>query len=232
MGSGVLIEVAERLFVATAYHCIKDEPVIVVGGMAFREGHLPPAQVRILNKSGEPDLDIGFLELEQGKRIVTGGEHTACHLSQCLLYPTPIGQIVFVTGWPEHDRVMRPGIMDSTLCVYGADVEAMDDDNLYFEFSKQTLQYDPATRRDEVRERKSPHGYSGGGCWGIVKCPEGELYAAAKTCRLLGIQAGWMKSTRRCRIPLIKHWVRLLARNHRELHEPIMEAMKPLNISD
>jgi len=160
MGSGVLIEVAHRIFVATAYHCIEHDPVIAVEGMAFKEGELPSPHVRILNKGGEPGLDIGFLELETGKRIVTEGTHIACHSSQCQLYPTPVGQIVHVTGWPAYDRVMQPGLMDSGLCVYATDVQAMDDDNLYFEFSKEIIQYDPATKSEVLKERQSPHGYS------------------------------------------------------------------------
>ena len=230
IGSGVLVEIANCLFVATAYHCIESEPVILVNGMAVDAVNLPPPQVRILEKGGDSKLDVGFLKLETGKKIVTEHEHKPCSLSQCIIFPNPVNQVFHLSGCPNFDQVARQGVISQGLSVYAAPVVYVDEDNLYFDFAKEVSHYNPATKTDELRTVESPHGFSGGGCWGITKSQNDELYNPYKTCWLLGIQSGWMRTTRRCRVPLIKRWVRLLTRQYRELHQPIMEAMKSLNI--
>ena len=232
MGSGVLVEIVNCLFVATAYHCIESEPVIAVNDMTVDDVNLPPPHVTILEKGGDPTLDIGFLKLETGKKIVTAEEHQPCSLSQCILYPVPVNQVVHVSGCPSYDQVARQSVISQGICVYATPVVDLDEDNLYFDFSKEMFQYNPAADADELRTVDSPHGFSGGGCWGITKSKDDELYDPTKTCWLLGIQSSWMPSSRKCRVPLIKRWVRLLARQYPELHQPIMEEMKVFNIAD
>jgi hypothetical protein len=231
MGSGVLVEIANRLFVATAYHCIEDEPVILVDGMGVDTVNLPTAHVRILDRGGDPQLDIGFLELETGKKIVTEDEHKPCSVSQCILYPEPVNQVFHLTGCPSFDRTVGQRTISQYLSVFAGTVVEMDEDNLYFEFGNQLHHYNPATDTEEAMAVDSPQGFSGGGCWGITKSKDDELYDPSKTCLLLAIQSGWMRSSRRCRAPLIKRWLRLLARRYRELHPALMEAMKRFNIN-
>src|SRR6516165_9310412 len=63
MGSGVLIEIGDRWFVATAYHCLREAVLFTEGMVIPRDNTLPTNRVSIVNQSGNSDLDVGFLEI-------------------------------------------------------------------------------------------------------------------------------------------------------------------------
>lgn len=203
IGSGVFINLKGRHFIATAKHCIQQDPRVIHSRfiMLDNEAGTQPRfetgrPMQILNRGWHPTLDVGFLEIEEA----LAPEMTEDQL--CFAKLT--AGSVFVVGHPvcriERFRERRELILNR--CSFGTRVlEATDD---YWK-----LEYPIAGLRAENGEwRGEPfpdaNGFSGGGCFGISKTRRAGLEVVEY--RLLGIQFSWHKEERWVKVAPIKQW--------------------------
>ena len=204
IGSGILVNLSGRHFIATAKHCIQHDPRVIhsrffmvenqAGTQARFETDRP---IRILKRGWHPTLDVGFLEV---------AEALACEMTEDqLCFAKLTAGSVFVVGHPvcriERLRERRELILNR--CSFGTMVlEATED--------CWKLEYPIAGLRAENGEWlpgepfPEPYGFSGGGCFGISKTLRGEL--AVIEYKLLGIQSSWHEWERRVNVIPINQW--------------------------
>jgi hypothetical protein len=217
LGSGVLIDIADRRFVATAFHCL-DGAVLFTDGMAIPHGNaLPRPRVQILKQGGDEGFDVGFLEIDKRCLIKTVHEHYPCTLDQLYIGQNmQPGSIIHVCGWPEYGaRRAGSDIIEWSLEGVMVRCKGIDDKFLHFEFGGTSGQWND---RGEwiVKNTPSPRGFSGGGCWAITKSKDNELYAPTKNTKLLAIQSEW-DTIKVCKAPLIGEWIRVINQHYPHL---------------
>jgi hypothetical protein len=219
MGSGVLVDIRDRRFVATAFHCVDHAVVLTEDVLIPHDNTSPPARIPILNCGGDPDIDIGFLEIDRRSVVRTAHEHYPCTLDQFYIGTgIPPESIIHICGWPEYGgRRIGPNVIERTLEGLIAKCLGADTTFLRFQFSGAAGKWND---RDEwiVKPTPSPRGFSGGGCWGITKAKDGDLYAPTKTTKLLAIQSEW-DCVAICKAPLISEWVRVIGQQYPELRD-------------
>jgi hypothetical protein len=223
IGSGVLIEIEGRLFIATAYHCIRRNPVLLMDGMelTYRQGApiLPQPRIRILRSGGDPSIDIGLLELETGKSILSEAGYFSCSLDQVHTQKIPVTgpedqpNPIHVAGWPRYSQDIQGERLFRTLEGFITRYRGSDQTHFYYDFGERAKQWDESRGGWEEKSTPSPVGFSGGGCWGIVKSKPGALYDPRRHIRLFAIQSAWTVSTRVVTAILIAEWLKLLYAN-------------------
>jgi hypothetical protein len=219
MGSGVLVDIQDHRFVATAFHCL-DQAVLLTEGMVIpKDGSFPSPRIAILNSDGDNQVDIGFLEIDRHAVIKTAGDHYPCTLKQLYIgNQIPPDSIIHVVGFPWYGtKQLGPDDIERSL--EGLMVKFLDADRTFlrFQFSGSAGKWNESGEWI-TKATQSPHGFSGGGCWAITKAKDTELYAPTKTTKLLAIQSEW-DSIRVCKAPLISEWVRLISTHYPKLRE-------------
>lgn len=229
LGSGVLVDIGDRSFVATAFHCIGDaigNAVVMTDGVGIpNDGSLPSSPVPILAQGGDKRLDIGFLEIPRGAVIRTAYEHEACALGQLYIGPTPSSGNLHLCGWPQYGfEYPDPTTLLQSLEGLIVQLTGFDTERLRFKFSGEACKRDD--RGQWIRKATpSPHGFSGGGCWAITKAGESELYAPSKTTRLLAIQTHW-NTIDECTATLIGEWVRIIDQHYPDLQAVLRSGLR------
>ena len=211
VGSGVLVNINQRHFIATAAHCIKHEPVVVHNEF-FTEKHKGTGKIRIgtdkpiriLNRGWHPKLDIGFLEIsaspsleitedQLGSKVILGG---CVHV---IGYP-----VCMIEEFPAQKRLNLNKVPIGTNILEIADT-----------FLK--LDYPREGKHAEGGEWVSgpfpttPHGFSGGGCFGVNRTIRTSLQGLEIIeYKLLGIQYEWHEGERWIKAVPIKHWLDLV----------------------
>src|SRR5471030_1416666 len=66
VGAGVFVQIGERLFVATAAHCMK-ENAFIADEKGFDNRSKPT--ITILNRGADWEIDIGFLEVRSDEHL-------------------------------------------------------------------------------------------------------------------------------------------------------------------
>jgi hypothetical protein len=165
---------------------------------------VPDRLIRILETQWHPELDVGFLEVEKGAR----SEMTESNLD----FGRILDGNVHVVGHPvtriERDSVRRE--MSVTRCCFGANVLEQTETVLKLTYPIQGLLYDQAAKAWVPVALDRPHGFSGGGCFGVSVRSVGELQVIEY--KLIGIQCGWHSRERWVKTIPIKHWVDLVKR--------------------
>jgi hypothetical protein len=223
MGSGVLIEVGDRRFVATAHHCLREAVLFTEDMVIPHDNTLPAPRIPILNRGGDPGLDVGFIEIGKNAVIKTVHEHFPCDFKQVYIGPNiKQGMILHLCGWPEYGaRQVGLDTIERSLEGMLVRCEGSDDRRLHFSFGGKAGQWN-ARGEWIVKSTPTPRGFSGGGIWGITKSRDDELYAPTKNVRLLALQSAWDGIIFGV-APLIGEWVRVLARTYPSLR-PFIEA--------
>jgi hypothetical protein len=213
-GSGVLIDIGDKRFVATAHHCIR-EAVLWLEGMDIpRDERLPSPKVPVLNKGGDGETDVGFMEIPKGALLKTAIEQEACTLDQVYTDAgDKAGWPIHICGWPQYG-VRRLGADTIERSLEGIMVQCVgaDDKYLRFEFA------DTARGLDErgewvIKPTPSPKGYSGGGCWAITKSKDDELYIPMRNTKLVALQSAW-DGERFGWGPLIGEWISVINKHY------------------
>jgi hypothetical protein len=217
IGSGVLIEIGERRFVATAYHCLR-EAVLLTEGMAIpQDNTLPAHRIPILKQGGDFELDVGFMEIANNSVIKTVHDHYPCALKQVYIGPNiQQGMVLHICGWPEYSaRQVGLSTIERSLEVIMVRCEGRDDNRLHFSFGGKSGQWNDYDEWVE-KDTPTPRGFSGGGCWGIIKSKDNELYAPSKHVKLIALQSAW-DSVIFGTATLIGEWVRVIVRDYPDL---------------
>jgi hypothetical protein len=207
LGSGVLVKVGERHFVATAKHCIDGnvravraiDPTQLTGTAGTRE-------LRVIDKGWHDTLDLGFLEIADPR---------CPELSWDQLCPDRIveGMVQFI-GYPEVlvERIETvPGrLTDVSLApgTFGTTLREETEDRMVFEYPQVGMRYDDATGGwYESPFPATPRGFSGGACFGVAQ-PPGPVIQIQY--RLLAIDYAWNEQERSVFAVPIKRWCELL----------------------
>jgi hypothetical protein len=217
MGSGVLIDVGERRFVATAYHCLRNAVLFTEGMMIPHDNAFPVPRIPVLNWGGDPEIDVGFMEIGKNSVIRTVHEHYPCDLKQVYIGPNiKQGMILHLCGWPEYGaRQVAPNTIERSLEGMLVRCDGIDEKRLHFSFGGKAGQWNDRGKWVE-KSTPTPRGFSGGGCWAIVKSRDDELYAPTKHVRLLALQSAWDTVIFGV-APLIGEWIRVIARDYPDL---------------
>jgi hypothetical protein len=236
MGSGVLVTIDGRLFVATAWHCIAAHPVVLVDGMELRYCQsvpVPPQpRIRILRSGGDRKIDVGFLELEGGKAIRTQIDHQPCALNHLHAQPIPTRgsdggpNPMHVVGWPRFSQDIQGESLFRTLEGFITTCTGRDETYLYYPFGDRGFQWDEGRGGWEEKATPDPVGFSGGGCWGILKSAPDALYDPTRHIRLLAIQSEWDYIKRVAKAVLIAKWVTVVYAHLAEVR-PCLEGHFP-----
>ena len=107
---------------------------------------------------------------------------------------------------PKNPRTDIP-LVAATAGVFGTGLRAETEDRMVFDFPKTGMKYDTNTgQRSPAPFPKTPKGFSGGGCFGVVKTGESVVQVGYK---LLGIQYAWDKMESVFAVA-IKRWCELV----------------------
>ena len=161
VGSGVLVNVGGRHFVATAQHCINGKPQAMRSATLLqRHGVTDTRSLRILQSAWHDDLDIGFLEIEDTRcpelqwnqlsndRIVEGMVHVVG-------YPTVLTQVT----------MPKPGVQgEISLCAgaFGTTLMEETPDRMTFHYPEVGSKYNEVTGEWFRAASEDPHGFIGG----------------------------------------------------------------------
>lgn len=211
VGSGVLLNVSGRHFIATAKHCIDAKVRAIRSTNPFQQsGTTCVQELHILNLGWHDTLDIGYLEIADPECPELG-------LGQ-LSYDRIVGGRVQFVGFPEvlTEAVSSANgrLTDISLCAgtFGTTLETETDARMEFDFPTVGTKYDPATGGwKESPFPETPRGFSGGACFGVVRPASGPVLRVEY--KLLGIQYAWVKERRVVRVVRIKQWCELLHRH-------------------
>ena len=197
IGSGVSVNINGRHFVGTAAHCIQNKPKVIHRNF-FAETHGATGKIRfgtdkpipILNRGWHPTLDIGFLEISETPTL----EITESQLDS----PVTIGGTIHIIGYPacmiQWDNARNT--VDLHKVPFGTNIIEIADDFL-------KLDYPIIGKRAENGEwvdepfPKTPHGFSGAGCFGVNQTINRRLRGLEIIeYKLVGIQCEWHKTER------------------------------------
>ena len=204
MGAGVLIDVAGKLLVATAAHCIEDNPAVL------EDAFVLPAEsgrVKILRRGIHPTLDIGFMELERNKDVPILNQGEAS-LEMLGFGPLKTNDVVHIVGFPEVARKFANDRLTVERKGFGTQLIRADAEHLYFSYPKQGFTWDYHKNEwGQAPFDEHPKGYSGGGVWGFTRPKEGELFSPQRHIRLYAIQSAWNQSERYVKCIPISFWL-------------------------
>jgi len=200
MGSGVMVRMDGRHLIATAAHCMEHNPRLVVDAdfyMNTNDKIVVNHRVKILRRWTHPDPDIGFLEV--GRALGTEMSEDQLHSG------TIAGGLLYVVGYPDCQKEVNEPRKEITLVksAFGTTERERTDSSL-------KLNYPTEGYRMEGNQWikgpfiKRPHGFSGGGCFGVSN--EGDAVPVIGY-KLMGIQCAWHPGERWVEVVPIRHWI-------------------------
>jgi hypothetical protein len=205
LGSGVLVNWHGRHIVATARHCIEKQPRVFRPTSRIEQNKdVRTEEMRILGVELHNTLDIGLLEIEDPERAeLSANQICKDRITDGMVHIVGFPTILAYMDWPKRNVSVCGGAFSTTL------VEDADD-YLKFDYPKQGSRFDPATREWTTSTfPETPHGFSGGGCFGVASAIMGELRVIEY--KLLGIQSAWSPDGRWVKVIPVKHLCGLLA---------------------
>jgi hypothetical protein len=203
LGTGVIIVLGGHHLIATAAHCIKRNPRIMRESNFFMDKQStmrsePP--VRILGQWLHPSLDIGLLEVGEAlgpemreDQLYTGNDAAALRAG-----------MLSVVGHPLCRTEVDEARKEITLVksVFGSSIDDMTDDSLILGYPKTGFRMEGGKWIEEPFIA-TPHGFSGGGCFGVNA--SGEVPTIFY--KLVGIQSSWHAGERWVKVVPIRHWL-------------------------
>jgi hypothetical protein len=222
MGAGVMIEVAGKLLVATAAHCIVDDPAVLEDNF-----ELPAAtRVKILRRGADAGLDIGYMELEWNKDvpILNKGHATLDMLS---LYAPKPADVVHIVGFPAVARKLDADCLTVQKKGFGTQLVTIDTDHYPFSFLRFSYPKEGVTWDYQKNEwtrapfDEHPKGYSGGGVWSFTRPKERDLFVPQRHIRLYGIQCAWNEDERYVKCVPIVYWLKGVSDLCEDFRHPI-----------
>lgn len=190
IGSVVMIRAWDKLFALTAKHCVSDDMAIV-----FRTTDGERQARRIVKTSTLGNYDCAVLELEPRSDISAASIEQIC-LDQ-LMPPKPgenpeSQSMVWVAGYPSRLARFRGSTCTVTEAAFGTNVVSASPDLLSLYYHKSGFGIDSETLECGMSDLPAtPHGFSGGGVWGLLRPTEGVFYNPLRYIRLFGIQYEW-----------------------------------------
>jgi hypothetical protein len=203
VGAGVLVGIGGRHFIATAAHCVRRNPRVMRDEMwdEANRNLVPRRDGRILRTVCHPTLDLAFLEVSEALRP---------EMSEGQLALTPPGSdwALHVVGYPVRSRAKYEQLKLNVIAkrVFVSSIAEQSDDyiRLRYPIMGQRLKGDHMVDHPFI---ETPHGFSGGGCFGITATPN-EITGIRY--RLIGIQACWFPGKRTVEVVPVRHWLEMV----------------------
>ena len=231
-GSGVLVAIDARLFVATVAHIIPANPEKRIYSVPPEATALDAERLPILRhgKTGWPD--VGFLELDPRLALSMLGKEAIGLDRISLRGPGDTNHPCFLFAYP-FSLIRNPrcagtggasfkGVCYSNIPITPTDWPSVgSNDHTPDQAVDIFLPYDEEEELCYYEENEGdgritpPHGMSGGGLWQGTSAGGG-LWSAEQA-QLFGIQSRWGKDKKYIRACQIVHWLRLLYKNYDDL---------------
>lgn len=218
LGSGTLVEVAGKWFVATAAHCIPASPTGRLRLHSNQRQHTKGNILGFLKHGRHPTCDVGYLELDpsHARSYLTGKR--PCPIAR--LYPAGIGAVGSVvslvgcpkseTSWTQqssHDPVLRiRNNAFATVPMTQAEWPTDEDQQVHVLLPYPVEGIQAGTGQAVINP--APQGFSGGGVWDHGHPHPGVWQP--ELARLIAIQSSWNEGSRYLRAVQIVHWLSLL----------------------
>ena len=208
IGSAVLIRIGDRLFAATAKHCIGDAPYFVFGD----KFSLPAKPTKFLKCVSHASMDIGFVELPAD--ITPHG----CSIENLDTSPpvlptdprSPQPPFYYVVGYPWEERTQVGDTMAMWVSSFGTLPIKVQNDLYQFTYPLKYVQFENGTPVEHDMPAH-PKGFSGGGVWRFVPQEPGKLYVPSNHIKLHGIVYSWGGSySRQVNAVTISCWLQFL----------------------
>jgi hypothetical protein len=204
-GSGVLVDVQGRHFVASAAHCIQSNPLIQIYPTPINVR--TPVETKTLRPRStdwHKNVDIGYVEIEDP------GSQALCW-DQLSYAPELLTGQVHVIGYPKVnvklDLRRREALFGLT--TFSTSIIEATPDYLKLRYPVHGSRYDVASRTwIPAQFPETPHGFSGGGVFVVTKARIGGLEVVQY--KLVAIQSRWMESERYVKAVPIAWWCDLL----------------------
>jgi hypothetical protein len=234
VASGTFVSIDDRLFFATAAHCISDESR---GRLSFVPNSLTPVEdsiVPILGYGVAAEHDVGYLEVTPGAAAEIG--KTAISLERINPRGTgEVGRLVFIVGYPGELIKPEP-VGERTLnCEYRMMLytnaplapaewpakmpDPSSESDIVVRYDRDEALW-PFANQLNVDRLADPRGTSGGGWWQGADCADGLWHP--DRIQLIGIQSSWHEKENYIRGCQIQHWLRLLYANEPELRATLV----------
>jgi hypothetical protein len=206
IGSGVLVNVEGRHFVATAAHCIRRNPCVIREGQwnPNTSAPLPQRSAVIIRAGTHKLLDIGFLEVATvlGPEI---GEEQLYFNQGLALQPH---WSLHVIGYPVKTIAKSEPLQMMTMRKKAFVSNMAEQADTYIKIYYPEVGYRLESGQwVETRFVETPHGFSGGGCFIISERP-GEVAVLGH--KLIGIQSCWYRESRLVEVIPIKPWYNMV----------------------
>lgn len=243
ISSGTLVSVGERLFVATASHSVGDiqQDMTVRFHLSRHHGLTVEGSIVAVGRRWHDDPDVGYLEIG-GNGAADILREQACGLQQIEDHraggaPRP----TILIGFPnEYVTPAPPGVesiaarLPTSLTYLTSPLEVEEWPRL----SADSVHSDPnrdmffAYPKDggkdlltgESLSRPAAKGMSGGGVWDVGFGDA--LYDGTEAARLVGLIVSWSRENDFIRAVQIRHWLRLLHDEYRDLR-PLLDKAFP-----
>ena len=190
IASGVLIEIGNHLFVATAAHCITTTPAII-----FKLGRhpFPPPKTKWLKIGRNTILDIGFIEIENNPNLQRCSvDNLSVELPALPKDPRKPEKSDFfcICGFPETIMELAPDKIPERICrgVLRTHPQVITEELYQFNYGSR-FKFPKGMTLEETMQPDRPHGFSGSGLW---KCnPPQPGVVVPLNIKLYGIQYEW-----------------------------------------
>jgi hypothetical protein len=166
-GSGTLVNVGGRHFVATAAHCIGRNTRVLASTRPLSPGLSAEVRALTVIRTGKMESetpDVGYLEIEDPKRPEVQWDQ--------LSDERIVEGLIHIVGLPrvldQIDKARRE--FSFGLGVFGSTLLEETDDYLKFAFPEKGTRYNPDTHQwEDSLFPPHPRGFSGGGCFGVSR---------------------------------------------------------------
>ena len=237
VGSGTLIQIGSRFFIATAGHNLTDVPdksLYYVYGEEMVYEQLPFIRRKPLANEREPDPDVGYIEVSS--EIATSmTEKEFIPLNRIRPYIAAWPTRVFLTGFPAEMVQVESALKNKfNLSAIGYLTEIkMDKEpdgkskDIYIDYELTSV----FVEKQLGMEMPEPFGLSGGGLWALPIIDQTKLWRPSDT-TLIGIERSWLKESSCVCCTQIQHWLKLVANDYPDLTEIIDEFLRAKGDSD
>lgn len=199
IGTGVMIGFRGHHLVATAAHCIKNNPRVIHSenfGINDAGDFITSPIVNIIQTWSHSHLDIGFLQIK---------EPLGSEMSEDQLCSDQIKEgLRYIIGYPvcriETNELLKEKIFVKS--IFGSTVTDQTDNYIRLSYPENGVRFENG-QWVEKPFFESPRGFSGGGCFGINVTDSCILQEIRY--KLFGIQSSWHPSERWVEVIPIRH---------------------------
>ena len=232
VGSGTLVQLGSRFFIATAAHNLTDDNHVGISDDCLfiackkrTSQQLPFLSRKPSAEEEEPAIDVGYIEISSDT-AASMTENEFLPLSRIRPFVDYWPTRVFLTGFPAGIVSLEAARRNRFhLDAIGYLTETKKLNDMEYKHDKSTdvfIDYEQNSvfvENQEVIQMPEPHGLSGGGLWALPITQGGAIWAPQET-MLIGIERSRKSPNILC-CTQIQHWLMSVAEGYSDLRETI-----------